>query len=117
MSYVLRPGINDVVAEAVAASRSIFRREEASLTLFQAEAELVWRRVEGGVPGVELEHHRRSVGVVGGGEGGEAEDLLEEVVGGRFGRVIGHDDELRREIEERNEMMMLFCVYMRCLVC
>ena len=109
MCYVLRPGINDVVAEAVAASRSIFGREEASLTLVQAEAQLVWRRVEGGVAGVELKHHRRSVGGVGGGEGGEAEDLLEEVIGGRFGRVIGHDD----EIEERNKMMMLFCVYMK----
>jgi len=69
--------------------------------LVQAEAQLVGRRVEGsagsevggGVAGVELEHHGRSVGGVGGGEGGEAEDLVEEVVGGRFRRVIGHDDD------------------------
>ena len=39
---------NGVVAEALAASRSVLRREEGSLTLVQAEAELVGRRVEGG---------------------------------------------------------------------
>lgn len=71
----------------------------------------------GGVAGVELKHHRRGVGGgVGGGEGREAQDLLQEVVGGSFGRVIRHDDSAelgkRVVIGEIEEKTILFGVWL-----
>ena len=95
--------VNDVVSKPLPAAGGLLGLQEPGLPLLEAEPQREHTAVESPadvastVAGVELQHHggsgHGSVGGqigVGGGEIGEAEDLLEEIVGLSFGGVGGH---------------------------